>query len=207
MRSQVFEWLFLEIFIQPKTWRRIFKSCWCFQISSSSFPSFSPSQNKNSPSRFYFLRRRIFSTSENSCHSLHEYCNLLIFKLSPCNDKQKCHVTDVTFAIEWHQWHAKNKHITRGSVDIQRFMTSVQWVQWDWESKWNDIGLYLHLSPYHLHRFTCESWILIHCFSYIIGYSREMEIRGIVHFRTHQVPDFVQSVRYRTRVLKKYLPK
>ena len=38
----------------------------------------------------------------------------------------------------WHQWHAKNKHITRGIVDIQRFMTSVQWVQWDWESKQND---------------------------------------------------------------------
>ena len=130
-RSQVFEWLFLEIFVQPKTWRRIFKSCWCFQISSSSFPTFSPSQNKNSPSRFYFLRRQIFSTSENSCHSLHEYCNLLIFKLSPCNDKQKCHVTDVTFAIEWHQWHAKNKHIARGNVDIQWFMTSVQWVQWN----------------------------------------------------------------------------
>ena len=87
-RSQVFEWLFLEIFIQPKTWRRIFKSCWCFQISSSSFFAFSPSQNKNSPPRIYFLRRRIFSTSENSCHSLHKYCNSLIFKLSPCNDKQ-----------------------------------------------------------------------------------------------------------------------
>ena len=145
MRSQVFEWLFLEIFVQPKTWRRIFKSCWCFQISSSSFPTFSPSQNKNSPSRFYFLRRQIFSTSENSCHSLHEYCNLLIFKLSPCNDKQKCHVTDVTFAIEWHQWHAKNKHIARGSADIQRLMTSVQWVQWDWESKLNDICIQLSL--------------------------------------------------------------
>ena len=84
------------------------------------------------------MRRQIFSTSENSCHSLHEYCNLLIFKLSPCNDKQKCHVTDVTFAIEWHQWHAKNKHIARGNADIQRLMTSVQWVQWDWESKLND---------------------------------------------------------------------
>ena len=104
------------------------------------FSHFSPSQNKNSPSRFYFLLRKIFSTSENSCHSLHEYCNLLIFKPSPCNDKQKCHVTDVTFAIEWHQWHAKNKHIARGGVDIQRFMTSVQWVQWDWESKL----IYLH---------------------------------------------------------------
>ena len=145
MRSQVFEWLFLEIFIQPKTWRRIFKSCRCFQISSSSFPSFSPSQNKDSPSRIYFLWRWIFATSENSCHSLHEYCNLLIFKLSPCNDKQKCHVTDVTFAIEWHQWHAKSKHIARGSADIQRLMTSVQWVQWDWESKLNDICIQLSL--------------------------------------------------------------
>ena len=137
--------IFFRTIIQPKTWRRIFKSWWCFQISSSSFPTFSPSQNKNSPSRFYFLRRQIFSTSENSCHSLHEYCNLLIFKLSPCNDKQKCHVTDVTFAIEWHQWHAKNKHIARGIIDIQRFMTSVQWVQWDWESKLNDICIQLSL--------------------------------------------------------------
>ena len=126
----VFEWYFLELFIQPKTWRRIFKSWWCFQISSSSFPTFAPSQNKKSPSRIYFLRRRFFSTSENSCHSLHEYCNSLIFNFSLCNDKQKCHVTDVTFAIEWHQWHAKNKHIARGNVDIQRFMMSVQWVQW-----------------------------------------------------------------------------
>ena len=116
----------------------------------------------------------------------------------PVQWQAKSHVTDVTFAIEWHQWHTKNKHIARGDIDIQRVIMSVQWVQWDWESKLNDIGLYLHLSPYHLHRFTCVSWILIHCFSYIIGYSREMEIRGIVHFRTHQVPDFVQSVRYRT---------
>ena len=109
-RSQVFEWLFLEIFIQPKTWRRIFKCCWCFQISSSSFPTFSPSQNKNSPSRFYFLRRQIFSTSENSCHSLHEYCNPLIISSSWCNDKENSislmsllnRVTSVTWEKQAH---------------------------------------------------------------------------------------------------------
>ena len=75
-RSQVFEWLFLEIFIQPKTWRRIFKSCWCFQISSSSFPTFAPSQNKKSPSRIYFLRRRFFQrpkTHVTHCTSIATY--------------------------------------------------------------------------------------------------------------------------------------
>ena len=30
-------------------------------------------------------------------HSLHRYHNWLIYNTSPCNDKQKCHVTDVTF--------------------------------------------------------------------------------------------------------------
>ena len=31
-----------------------------------------------------------------------------------------------------------------------------------------------------------------------MGRSRELESRGIVHFRTYQVSDFEQSVRYRT---------
>jgi len=37
-----------------------------------------------------------FKSFENSCHSLHEHYNSLIFSTSPCNDKQKRHVTDVT---------------------------------------------------------------------------------------------------------------
>ena len=46
---------------------------------------------------FVFCGNEFFSTSENLCQSLHEYYNSLIFKLSPCNDKQKRHITDVTF--------------------------------------------------------------------------------------------------------------
>ena len=36
-------------------------------------------------------------TFENSCHSLHGYYNCLIINISTCNDKQKRHVTNVTF--------------------------------------------------------------------------------------------------------------
>ena len=39
----------------------------------------------------------IFSRLKNSCHSLHSTYNQLIINKSPCNDKQKSHVTDVTF--------------------------------------------------------------------------------------------------------------
>ena len=41
--------------------------------------------------------------------------------------KKPCHWCH--FPIEWHQWHGKNKHITRESADIEPFMTPVQWVQ------------------------------------------------------------------------------
>ena len=85
--------------------------------------------------RFRVKVKTFFSRFENSCHSLHDAYNTLIINTSPCNDKQKCHVTHVTFVTEWHQLHEKNKHIARGVFDIQRFMITVQWVQWDFESK------------------------------------------------------------------------
>ena len=43
-----------------------------------------------------YKRGRIFKSFENSCHSLHKRHNSLILSTSPCNDKQKSHVTDVT---------------------------------------------------------------------------------------------------------------
>ena len=110
-RSQVFEWLFLEIFIQPKTWRRIFKSCWCFQISSSSFPTFSPSQNKNSPSRFYFLRRRFFFNVRKLISLIARVLQLIDFQFLPVQwqAKMPCHwchfcnrVTSVTCEKQAH---------------------------------------------------------------------------------------------------------
>ena len=77
-------------------------------------------------------------------HWLHRYHNWLIYNTSPCNDKQKYHVTDVTFISEWHQWHEKNKHITHGNIDIQRFIVFVLWVQWNNGSKFflNNSQLY-----------------------------------------------------------------
>ena len=36
-----------------------------------------------------------------------------------------------------------------------------------------------------------------YCFANIMSRSRKLESRGIIHFRTPQVSDFVQSVRYR----------
>ena len=42
---------------------------------------------------------------------------------------QKSNVTHVTRARKWHQWHEKNKHMSLGSIDIQRITTPVQWVQ------------------------------------------------------------------------------
>ena len=80
--------------------------------------------------RIIYCSWNLFSTFENSCHSLHGCFNLLIYNASQWHDIQKWNVTDVTFAIEWHQWHLKNKYMSLENVDIQRFMTSVQWVTW-----------------------------------------------------------------------------
>ena len=97
------------------------------------------------PRRFFIsLRIKNIFKFTIPLHSLHRYHNWLIYKISPCNDKEKYHITDVTFISEWHQWHEKNKHITRGNIDIQRFIVFVLWVQWNNGSKFflNNSQLY-----------------------------------------------------------------
>ena len=65
---------------------------------------------------------------ENSLHSLHDAYNYLIINTSPCNDKKNRLSLMSLEWLKWHQWHVKNKHMSLGSIDIQRIKIPVQWV-------------------------------------------------------------------------------
>ena len=83
--------------------RELLKKNFYFLLKRSSNKLFlkTPARNKNSPSRFLFLRRRMMLSDPSRCsrmttlkrfeityHSLHNRCNLLIIKAAPCNDKK-----------------------------------------------------------------------------------------------------------------------
>jgi len=87
-----------HLFVWPMVEEEFSKLADVFRFLLQVFPLLRLRKIKIRRRIFIFCGGEFFSTSENSCHSLHECCNSLIFKPSPCNDKQKCHVTDATFA-------------------------------------------------------------------------------------------------------------
>ena len=72
-----------------ETWRR-------FYISPSRFSLEKVKRIYRNPKNGW-ISSFIFSRFENSCHSLHGCYNCLIINFPACNDKQKRHVTNVTF--------------------------------------------------------------------------------------------------------------
>ena len=114
----------------PLFWKvdlAVFLNSWVLRCNSS----FYEAENDGLPPRTQLL----FSTIKNTLHSLHNYHKLLIYNASQCNDKQNDMSLMSLIFQKWHQWHDKNKHITLGNTDIQRFMASVQWVQCVFESR------------------------------------------------------------------------
>ena len=73
---------------------------------------------------------------ENTLHSLHEYNNSLSINVSACNVLVfYMSLMSLTQNPKWHQWHVIFVVIARGSIENQKVMQGVQWVQWDFESK------------------------------------------------------------------------
>ena len=110
-------------------WRRVGQICWCFRGSIKAFKKFV----------MMFFKKGL-KTDVTHC-TIYATRWLSIF---PRAMTRKNAMSLMSFEFpKWHQWHEKNKHIARGCVDIQWFMILMQWVQWDFESKFHFNGGFL----------------------------------------------------------------